>query len=93
VQAQQKRVESGIVAGGRGDPVDLGETPIWDRSASRGQPARLGDFPRWVVRLTDQPIVLRVPIHTAQRGDQVLGRAPPTASVPSRHNVRLGVFL
>jgi hypothetical protein len=44
VQAQQQAVQPGIVAGGCGDLVDLGEAGVRYRPAGAGQPSRLGDL-------------------------------------------------
>jgi len=61
-----------VVAGGRGDLVDLRQPRVRQRPAGGRQAARLGHLPRRIIRLGDQPVVYRSLVQAAQRGDQVL---------------------
>jgi hypothetical protein len=87
VQAQQQRVQLGVIPGGRRRAVDLGEARAGDGAAGRGQAAGLGDLPGRVVRRADQAVVLGLLVHAAQGADEVLGGAAPAAGVPARDGV------
>lgn len=93
VQAQQQRVQGGVVARGGGDMVDLSELGIGDRATGGGQPPWFVDLARGVSSRVDQFVVLGVAVEAAQGGDEVLGRRAATTRVAARDNMTLSVIL
>jgi hypothetical protein len=69
--------------------VDLGQPGIGDGPAGGGQAARLVHLAGRIVRLSDEPVVLGVPVQAAQHGDQVLGGAASAAGVAAGYGVCL----
>jgi hypothetical protein len=88
VQSQDQRVELGVVAGGGGDLVDLRQLGVRDGPAGGRQAARLVDLAGRIVPLVDQSVFLGALVKSAQRRNQVLGRAAPAAGVAAGHRVR-----
>src|SRR2546430_2645051 len=81
MEADEQRVEVGVVAGGPGDLDDAGQGGVGDGAGGAGQPAGLGDLGGGVVDVSDQAVHDGVAVDAAHRGDQVLGGAAPAAGV------------
>ncbi|WP_229836636.1 hypothetical protein, partial [Dactylosporangium sucinum] len=85
MQADQRRVEGGIVAGRASDGVDLGEPRVGKGAAGALQSFRLRDLERWVLRLGEVAVRDRPAVQAPQCGDHVLGAAVSASSVAAEN--------
>jgi hypothetical protein len=89
---QPQGVQFRVVAGGTGIEVDLTHLGSGQSVSDRAPPPRLRRPAGGVLVGLDQLIVLGVPVDTAQRGDEVLRGAAPTAGVAGLDGVGLDLL-
>jgi len=80
---------AGVVAGGGGDVVDLGELVVGDGSAGGVESAGFGDFEGWVGAGGEDSVVFGVAVDAAECCDEVFGGGAAAAGVAADGEGRL----